>query len=134
MAWLEYITNMYSNMKEIRNTCNCLRVIQQDKNRKLKNQNCNQRTSLIVLISLRKPHFLNNITEKLYKQELWFLYSTKCQRGVTKMYIYIYYILNREIQEFLEKKLFLRSLEVFISFREINLCRLDTFHVMVANI
>ena len=29
--------------------------------------------------------------------------------------------------------LFLRSLEVFISSKEINLCRLDTFPVIVAN-
>ena len=47
----------------------------------------------------------------------------------------IYYILNKEIQEFLVKikMLFLRSLEIFISSREINLCRLDTFPTMVAN-
>ena len=47
----------------------------------------------------------------------------------------VYYILNREIQEFLVKikMLFLRSLKVFISSREINLCRLDTFPIMVAN-
>ena len=40
-----------------------------------------------------------------------------------------------EIQEFLVKikMLFLRSLEVFISLQEINLCRLDTFPIMVAN-
>ena len=47
----------------------------------------------------------------------------------------IYYILNREIQEFLVKikMLFLRSLKVFISSREINLCKLNTFLIMVAN-
>ena len=47
----------------------------------------------------------------------------------------IYYILNTEIQEFLVKiKMpFLRSLEIFISSREINLCRLDAFSTMVAN-
>ena len=47
----------------------------------------------------------------------------------------VYYILNKEIQEFLVKikVLFLRSLEIFISSREINLCRLDTFPTMVAN-
>ena len=47
----------------------------------------------------------------------------------------IYYILNREIQEFLVKieVLFLRILELFISPREINLCRLDTFTIMVEN-
>ena len=46
-----------------------------------------------------------------------------------------YYILNKEIQEFLVKikMLFLRSLEIFISSREINLCRFDTFPTMVAN-
>ena len=47
----------------------------------------------------------------------------------------LYYILNREIQEFLVKikMLFLRSLEVFISSGEINLCRLDILPIMVAN-
>ena len=47
----------------------------------------------------------------------------------------IYYILNKEIQEFLVKikMVFLRSLEIYISSREINLCRLDTFPTMVAN-
>ena len=45
------------------------------------------------------------------------------------------YILIKEIQTFLVKikLLFLRSLERFISSREINLCRLDTFPTMVAN-
>ena len=37
---------MYSNMKCYENICNCLRVIQQDKNRKLKSANCWQQTSL----------------------------------------------------------------------------------------
>ena len=37
---------MYSNMKYYKNICNCLRVIQQDINRKLKSANCWQRTSL----------------------------------------------------------------------------------------
>ena len=48
---------------------------------------------------------------------------------------FIYYILNKEIQEFPVKikMLFLRSLEIFISSREINLCRLDTFPTMVVN-
>ena len=47
----------------------------------------------------------------------------------------IYYILNKEIQEFLVniKMLFLRCLEIFISSRKINLCRLETFPSMVAN-
>ena len=47
----------------------------------------------------------------------------------------IYYILNKEIQEFLIKikMLFLRCLERFISSREINPCRLDTFPIMVTN-
>ena len=40
---------MYSNMKYYENICNCLRVIQQDINRKLKSANCWQRTSLNVL-------------------------------------------------------------------------------------
>ena len=49
--------------------------------------------------------------------------------------IHLCYILNREIQEFLVKikMLFLRNLKVFISSMEINLCRLDTFLIMVAN-
>ena len=46
IAWLVYTINMYSNMKYYENICNCLRVIQQDKNRKLKSANCWQRTSL----------------------------------------------------------------------------------------
>ena len=47
----------------------------------------------------------------------------------------LYYILSKEIQTFLVKikMLFLRSLERFISSREINLCRLDTFPTMVTN-
>ena len=39
---------MYSNMKYYENICNCLRVIQQNINRKLKSANCWQRTSLNV--------------------------------------------------------------------------------------
>ena len=50
MAWLEYTINMYSNMKEIRKYLQLFWVIQQDKNRKLKKQNCNQQTSLIQAI------------------------------------------------------------------------------------
>ena len=48
---------------------------------------------------------------------------------------YIFYILNKEIQEFLVKikMLFLRRLEIFVSSREIKLCRLDTFPSIVAN-
>ena len=42
---------MYSNMKYYENICNCLRVIQQDINRKLKSANCWQRTSLKQLFS-----------------------------------------------------------------------------------
>ena len=37
---------MYSNMKCYENICNCLRVIQQNINRKLKSANCWQQTSL----------------------------------------------------------------------------------------
>ena len=49
--------------------------------------------------------------------------------------VLLYYILNREIQELLVevKMTFLRSLKVFISSREINLYRLDTFPIMVRN-
>ena len=52
-----------------------------------------------------------------------------------KREIHMYYILNKEIQEFLVKikMLFLRCLEIFISSRKINLCRLDTLPTMVAN-
>ena len=39
---------MYSNMKYYETICNCLRVIQQYINRKLKSANCWQRTSLNV--------------------------------------------------------------------------------------
>ena len=46
VAWLVYTINMYSNMKYYENICNCLRVIQQNKNRKLKYANCWQQTSL----------------------------------------------------------------------------------------
>ena len=49
---------MYSNMKYYENICNCLRVIQQDINRKLKSANCWQQTSLkldkSLLIGSRK--------------------------------------------------------------------------------
>ena len=38
---------MYSNMKYYENISNCLRVIQQDKNMKLKSANCWQQTSLM---------------------------------------------------------------------------------------
>ena len=41
---------MYSNMKYYENICNCLRVIQQNINRKLKSANCWQRTSLSVVV------------------------------------------------------------------------------------
>ena len=41
---------MYSNMKYYENICNCLRVIQQYINRKLKSANCWQRTSLNALM------------------------------------------------------------------------------------
>ena len=40
---------MYSNMKYYENICNCLRVIQQDINRKLKSANCWQQTSIRML-------------------------------------------------------------------------------------
>ena len=48
IAWLVYTINMYSNMKYCETICNCLRVIQQEKNRKLKSNNCWQRTSLKI--------------------------------------------------------------------------------------
>ena len=56
------------------------------------------------------------------------IYSAECN-------ILLYYTVDKEIHEFLVKikLLFLRSLEIFISSREINLCRLDTFPTMVAN-
>ena len=43
---------MYSNMKYYENICNCLRVIQQNINRKLKSANCWQRTSLSRVVRL----------------------------------------------------------------------------------
>ena len=53
---------MYSNMKYYENICNCLRVIQQDINRKLKSANCWQRTSLKVRGGLQ----INSIVNRLY--------------------------------------------------------------------
>ena len=63
------------------------------------------------------------------------VYPWSCQYSgrvfdIYKIYIYdkyTYYILNKEIQEFLVKikMLFLRSLEIFIASREINLCKLE---------
>ena len=50
IACLVYIINMYSNMKYCENNCSRLRVIHQDKNRKLKNEKYWQRTSLNVKI------------------------------------------------------------------------------------
>ena len=48
---------MYSNMKYYENIRNCLRVIQQDINRKLKSANCWRQTSLIaVVISLSQSN------------------------------------------------------------------------------
>ena len=51
IAWLVYTINMYSNMKYYENICNCLRVIQQYINRKLKSANCWQQTSLNALFN-----------------------------------------------------------------------------------
>ena len=39
-GWLVYTINMYSNMKNYENMHNFVRVIQQDKNKTLKNDNC----------------------------------------------------------------------------------------------
>ena len=50
IAWLVFTIYMYSNVKYYENTCSCLRVIQQDKNKKLKNSNCWLRTSLSYYI------------------------------------------------------------------------------------
>ena len=46
-----YYTNIYSNLKYFENICMRLSVSQQSKNRKLKNDNCWQRTSLRYQIS-----------------------------------------------------------------------------------
>ena len=48
---------MYLNMKYYENFCNCLRVIQQDINRKLKSANCWQRTSLKDDVALLTSSF-----------------------------------------------------------------------------
>ena len=57
---------MYSNMKYYEHICNCLRVIQQDINRKLKSANCWQRTSLnnaYDALNLQKPiDFIKGLT------------------------------------------------------------------------
>ena len=63
---------MYSNMKYYENICNCLRVIQQDINRKLKSANCWQRTSLNDVCTYRilKDDFLKKInifTEMVFR-------------------------------------------------------------------
>ena len=52
---------MYSNMKYYEDICNCLRVIQQDINRKLKSANCWQRTSLNSQV-----HTFKNIHSTFY--------------------------------------------------------------------
>ena len=60
---------MYSNMKYYENICNCLRVIQQDINRKLKSANCWQQTSLrklhrskiFVVVSQRHREYRSTI-------------------------------------------------------------------------
>ena len=48
-AWLVYTINIYSNRNCFENFCSCLRVIHQDKNSKLKNDKCRQRTSLNLI-------------------------------------------------------------------------------------
>ena len=53
------LVNLYSNMKYYENIYNCLRVIQQSKNRKLKNDNCWQQTSLIQVNRLQE--IMNNV-------------------------------------------------------------------------
>ena len=75
---------MYSNMKYYENICNCLRVIQQDINRKLKFANCWQQTSLNGFngpqLTERTRNSIANdqreITPKIPKAELWFLRMT----------------------------------------------------------
>ena len=57
--------------------------------------------------------------------------TTRSTKNSPLLYNVLCYIFNKEIQEFLVKIkiLFLRSLEIFISSREINLCRLDNGHL-----
>ena len=75
MAWLEYTINMYSNMKEIRKHLQLFKSNQQDKNRKLKNQNCNQRTSL------------NKLLNFIPKPEIWEMGEHFwLQYGLTRLY------------------------------------------------
>ena len=57
---------------------------------------------------------------------------TLMQSSNTKILKTLYYILNREFLVKI-KMLFLGSIEICISSREINLCRLDSFPIMVAN-
>ena len=56
---------MYSNMKYYENICNCLRVIQQEKNRKLKSYNCWQQTSLTCL-SFKTSKIQEKLVQKIY--------------------------------------------------------------------
>ena len=84
---------MYSNMKYYENICNCLRVIQQNINRKLKSANCWQQTSLsnvgtfswvelVQYLSLFKACFtsaLRQLCAYLRRQISWFrTASSRC--------------------------------------------------------
>ena len=88
---------------------------------------------LIVVISLRKPQFLKKHNRKTIQTRVMVPILRKMSKGRNKN-VHVYSTFFREIQELLVKKLFLINLEVFISSREINLYRLDTFPIMVANI
>ena len=68
---------MFSNMKYYENICTCLRVIQQDINRKLKSANCWQRTSLnlvdvigdIVSEGIKKATRRNEFSTSVFTKE-----------------------------------------------------------------
>ena len=79
IAWLVYTTNIYSNTKYYENICNCLRVIQQDKNRKLKSANCWQQTSLIRPMLQQRPNYTNVIMRQyLALQTVYNTFQVKC--------------------------------------------------------
>ena len=83
---------MYLNMKYYENICNCLRVIQQDINRKLKSANCWQRTSLKTSFFYRKHILLLNKEfqrEKKITKSLVFRQKQKALQGIIIIIIII---------------------------------------------